>query len=321
MPPSTAEAMTAVPTSVLHRIEGAAHRLGGPAPRRPTTARVSVDMLYDAWLAHYARHGQRLITEVARAMRLDDLGIFGFATLTAASAIDALRTAVRLYPLINPDRRWRLRDEGRELSLVLETHDEVSAGRRISDHAAVAQFLAGIGQASTHTRVREVVAGQVADDVLTALTGVEPTRGSDLSVTWERASLLAPMAHAHPGMHAHFLSLGEATIGDEPTTWSERARRILAEGTSFDAPPVANALGVSLRTLQRRLRAEGTSLLAIVDEVRYRRARQLLRDGASVESAALSLAFADARSFHRAFRRWSGQSPGAFKTSRDPEDR
>ncbi len=77
---------------------------------------------------------------------------------------------------------------------------------------------------------------------------------------------------------------------------------------------LAGELGLSSRTLQRRLEAAGLHFRRMVEEVRQDAARQCLRDTdmALVELAA-SLGFADHASFNRAFKRWTGMSPGAYR--------
>ena len=74
---------------------------------------------------------------------------------------------------------------------------------------------------------------------------------------------------------------------------------------------IARALGVSLRTLQRRLADEGTSYQAILDGARADLARVYLAEGWSVTEIAFTLGFSDTSSFSRAFRRWTGRAPTA----------
>ncbi|MFK7988119.1 MAG: AraC family transcriptional regulator ligand-binding domain-containing protein [Sandaracinaceae bacterium] len=69
--------------------------------------------------------------------------------------------------------------------------------------------------------------------------------------------------------------------------------------------PVSKALGVSERTLQRRLMDEGTRFREVVDEARRRRAEAMLASGTPASTVADALGFSDVRSFRRAFRRWS----------------
>jgi AraC-like DNA-binding protein len=77
-----------------------------------------------------------------------------------------------------------------------------------------------------------------------------------------------------------------------------------------DQAAVARKLGLSARTLQRRLAEAGTSFQDVLDEVRAGAARRLLRDPAlAVSEVAFSLGYAELSSFYRAFRRWTGQTP------------
>lgn len=70
---------------------------------------------------------------------------------------------------------------------------------------------------------------------------------------------------------------------------------------------VAKRLGMSARTLQRRLAAESTTFAAIVDDVRRERAEILLREPRLTASeVAFLLGFSEPAAFFRAFRRWTG---------------
>jgi AraC-like DNA-binding protein len=88
-----------------------------------------------------------------------------------------------------------------------------------------------------------------------------------------------------------------------------------AEGGS--APEVARALHVSVRTLQRRLVATGTTFRQVSDTVRGRLAEGYLTDPrVSIAEVAFLLGFSDQSSFNRAFRRWTGETPGRWRRLR-----
>jgi len=78
---------------------------------------------------------------------------------------------------------------------------------------------------------------------------------------------------------------------------------------------------MSARTLQRRLESEGASFSEIVDGVRERLARQWLgEEGRSLVEIAFALGFSDLAAFSRAFKRWTGRPPGAWRSGpRAPE--
>ena len=88
-----------------------------------------------------------------------------------------------------------------------------------------------------------------------------------------------------------------------------RIESLLSTG-DLTAERVADSLGLSARTLRRRLRDEGVTYQALLDGVRCERAREALaRPGASVGEVAFELGFSDTSAFHKAFRRWTGQRP------------
>lgn len=110
-------------------------------------------------------------------------------------------------------------------------------------------------------------------------------------------------------------------ISQRPTHSSSLRRRVEAqlepmlESGEVSLDRLVGELGMSRATLQRRLKAEGTSFEAILDGLRQRLARRYLRkDNYSVKKTAYLLGFSDPAAFSRAFKRWTGQSPSALRT-------
>jgi AraC-like DNA-binding protein len=78
---------------------------------------------------------------------------------------------------------------------------------------------------------------------------------------------------------------------------------------------IARDLGYSRQTLYRRLKAEGTTYERLLDGLRRRLALRYVREqGLSVKEAAYRLGFSDPAAFSRAFKRWTGASPGEMRT-------
>ena len=74
---------------------------------------------------------------------------------------------------------------------------------------------------------------------------------------------------------------------------------------------------MSERTLQRRLSAEGTTMQALLDDARREISlRRLAESKQSIAEISFLLGFAEVRAFHRAFKRWTGSTPAAYRQSR-----
>jgi AraC-like DNA-binding protein len=73
---------------------------------------------------------------------------------------------------------------------------------------------------------------------------------------------------------------------------------------------IARVLNVSPRTLRRRLADSNTSFRGILDDIRRLIAEDLLGEGNTVTDVAYRMGYADAASFSRAFKRWTGRTPG-----------
>lgn len=82
---------------------------------------------------------------------------------------------------------------------------------------------------------------------------------------------------------------------------------------SASVAAVAGRLGMSRQTLYRRLREEGTSFERLFDDLRLRLAREHLSAGLPLGEIGYRLGFADGASFSKAFKRWTGSTPGRFR--------
>jgi AraC-like DNA-binding protein len=95
----------------------------------------------------------------------------------------------------------------------------------------------------------------------------------------------------------------------------QRVRMLLKEQpAAATAEALAHALAMSPRTLHRQLQDEGASLQALKDEVRQEQAMHLLRRTARpVKQVAQAVGFRSEKSFARAFRDWTGESPAEYR--------
>jgi AraC-like DNA-binding protein len=104
---------------------------------------------------------------------------------------------------------------------------------------------------------------------------------------------------------------------DAGAGFSDDVRRLLRTrlmGARSSAEGMAHLLAIHRRTLSRRLRDSGRGYRAMANEVRFEIARQLLEDTEiSLGEIAAALGYSEASAFTRAFRRWSGQSPKAWR--------
>jgi AraC-like DNA-binding protein len=96
----------------------------------------------------------------------------------------------------------------------------------------------------------------------------------------------------------------------------QRVRQTLSAhpAQTHNAEDLAALLHISPRTLHRQLKEEGVSLQALKDEVRKDRARELLlRTNRPIKQVAEAAGFQNEKSFIRAFRNWTSQSPTEFR--------
>jgi AraC-like DNA-binding protein len=94
----------------------------------------------------------------------------------------------------------------------------------------------------------------------------------------------------------------------------QRALRTLLLSGTVSGDEVAQLLMMHRRTFNRRLKDHGTTFQAILDQVRFEVARQLLAGTrASIDDIAAALGYASVSPFMRTFRRWAGTTPGQWR--------
>jgi AraC-like DNA-binding protein len=105
-------------------------------------------------------------------------------------------------------------------------------------------------------------------------------------------------------------------VPDVALSTGDRVRRLLLGSTpgSVTETEAARAMFVSKRTLARRLEAEGTSYRRIREGLLSELAARHLRESSlTVEAVSAMLGYGDTAAFRKAFRRWYGTSPTAFR--------
>ncbi len=201
--------------------------------------------------------------------------------------------------------------------------------------ADVARFLVERDLAAILTVLEELLPGEITvlslafafpdpPDVqpYRRILGVLPVFGAGSTVAAFDPSILdRPLPQANP----HTLAMCERQCHDLVSRRRHRtgfaadvrARLTALGGLDSGMDDVARALGVSTRTLRRKLTDAGTSFQALTDEVREALAGELLATNAlTIDDVANRLGYAEASSFIHAFKRWKGQTPAAYVRER-----
>lgn len=261
--------------------------------------------------------------EIGERYHFTALGSVGFAVASSPSMYHALELALRYIDLTFALTAFVLEEEGADCRIVLVDDQVPPDLHRFALERAVGVLHA---QASNLFGRREVGKDlyfsfpRPADvQPYRRLLGVTPHFEAPRTViVLDAASMKQPLPHASA------MALRQA---------EEQCRRLLAERRAHsglaerigdrllrrEGPPpsmqaMAAELCLSVRTLRRRLQAEGTTYLALCDEVRRTLARELLAlPQLSVEQIAERLGYSEAAGFIHAFRRWTGTTPHAFR--------
>lgn len=109
-------------------------------------------------------------------------------------------------------------------------------------------------------------------------------------------------------------------LAEEESIAEQAVRLLWAYTPPPDREQLADMLGMSTRTLARRLKAAGTSYAALLRRVQSERAQNYLRHtSAPIASIAERMGYADAAAFTRAFQSWTGQTPNRWRAGQRTE--
>jgi AraC-like DNA-binding protein len=260
-------------------------------------------------------------------MRLSMHGYLGFATMMASTVREALELAVRYSPTRTTAIGFRLHETGKVGALVLEEHAPLGKAREV----IILSMLVGLAQ------------------IARAITGQDAQGHAD--VAFDEPAYASRFAHLLAGRmrfsQAQHRLVFDRKVLDMPILMADRAAQRLAQeqcerelsalgyegdivmrvrahlskrGDGFHSlDEVARALHTSERTLKRKLAQRDSSFSALLDEARHERATLLLgSDELAIEEVAQKLGYTDAANFTRAFRRWTGVSPRAYRERETP---
>ena len=248
----------------------------------------------------------------------------GYAWLASATLKDALERTVRYFRMMSDKEKLILEETDDELRLVVENP--------VLDYPTAAEDL----DASFAVLIElcRTCHGDHFDPLRVTLRRPEPPdpkpfaahfrapiqfAGNEDSVCFDRATALAAM----PTANAEIARANEKIVQDylarfDRSSVAMQVRARLTEqlpsgNTTQDS--IADALHMSLRSLQRRLRNEGTSYKDLLEETRRELAAHYMAEShRSINEITYLLGFSEPSNFSRAFRRWTGKSPTDYRS-------
>lgn len=294
------------------------------APVEPSQM-VSSELHYSLWetiLAALDSPGFPI--RYAATVRVDDYGAFGLATKTAPTVREGLQRGQR-YHIVMTNSSWldlsELESHGR---IAFQREGDRRLGMRCANEAALAEIVGHARQTSAVeviprcVRFRHPPPSDVSEHERffgCELLFDQPTDAVD----YDPAILDLPLAKADPGISKFMIDHLDKEVAERaPGESIDRALRVLIRDALPDGPPsmddVAKRVGMSRRTLARRMSELETTFQRFVDDTRHQvAATYLLETQHSLAEIAFLLGFSEQSAFQRAFKRWTGTTPREFR--------
>jgi AraC-like DNA-binding protein len=300
----------------------------GPDEPLDVTERISDDAYYDLLerVAAQMAAPHELPLKVGPLMRPDDYGALGLAWKSAPTVRGSLERVERYCRLWTDNLTYEIEDHEDGVDFILHRSGERRLGMRLSNEATLASATSLIRQTSSRgfrpltVSLKHVAPKSIADHE--RYFGCPVRYGSNrdaLSISHE--ALARRNRLADDGISSFLLSHLDAELGSlgTETPIESLVEREVSRSLSDGIPrmeDVARRLAMSERTLHRRLSERGVSFKVVVAQTRRLVAENLLRDSRySATEVAFLTGFSEQSAFNRAFKRWTGQTPTAFRTA------
>ena len=265
--------------------------------------------------------------------RLEEIGALGLAMLVAPSVADAVRAGAQLSPSSGLVGHLEVHphEGGLLLRLVLPALSPALEQYITEDFfATVASYLATLtaGFPAGETRPPPLAEARFrypdpgSGDIYRAVLN---TRKLRFGASHSELLLPARLLHIRPPLANEFTfqqmrSLCESFLREirSDTSLLQECQALLARHLSHvrTAGQLAEALGMSTRSLQRALRRYGTTFSELRSDACNAVAMELLRNPAlTIGDVALAVGYSDTPNFRRAFRQWQGVTPSEFRAS------
>ncbi len=299
-----------------------------PDRLRDPEAHIPLATHHELWeLAVEEANERALPLLVAEACEPATFNVLGYACMTAATAREALDRLTRFLSLFLQGETLTLERGDDETRLVLHQTAPKRFGRELSAESTIAKIVLTIRTLLgdvTWSPSLVTFTHPAPDDTShhTRLFGC-PVRFGALrtELAIPSAMLDRPLAKADPGLSTFFERHAEAILErmGARADATAKVRRAVSEAVhagDVSETIVAKRLGWSERTLRRRLGEEGTSFRQVLDDVRRELAQGwLVQSEMAIGEIAFLLGFSESSNFHRAFKRWTGQTPDEFRRS------
>lgn len=261
--------------------------------------------------------------EIGLRSSLTSHGVIAFGLLTSATLRQAIELGAEYGHVQMPMMQLKLVVDGDQAGIDVQQTMPLGAVRQ----CLFDMFLVGLA------RMSPVLTGQPMDAAELWFEGAEPphfagyrdrlppvrfgTGVNQIRFAAELLDLPIDTANEVASRAAQEQIAGELTrmgLSDEDLVG--RVRALLSAGRTFGLADIAQALHVSPRTLKRRLSSHGMTFHDLVSDVRRSEACRLLRHSVlTVEQIGAQLGYSDPGNFCRAFKRWTGSTPGAFRAA------
>lgn len=306
------------------------HKAGiGAAVVRSSQGRVSAEQFSALWLAVAQALDDELFGQDSRRMKVGSFAMLSRALIHCSTLDSALQRMMRCFNLILDDYHCSLESSARKAHLTIcKTSGNKGTGAFGFETLLMMQHGLACWLAGRRIPILEA-----------RFSYPRPSRSAEYprmysanllfdqevtSLTFDSAYLSLPVIQTEESVK-EFVRIAPANIVlkyKNPNGFAGQIRRRLRTAARIEWPDFdtfSRSLNMAPSTLRRRLDDEGQSFQSIKDELRRDLAIDYLGNtNKNIAEIASDLGFSEPSAFHRAFKKWTGANPGAYRLQMQP---
>ncbi|NVJ69577.1 MAG: AraC family transcriptional regulator [Alphaproteobacteria bacterium] len=269
-------------------------------------------------------NGSSLPLRVGQSMECDDYGAFGLAWKSAPTLRGSYERAVRYALVLTSVSHYEIEDACNDTYMHLRRDGVRRLGLRLSNEITLASIVSISRQVSSEpfspkaVFIKHAAPADISDHEQYFGCPVHFNADRDALLV-SKLSLDVPNILGDEMMSRFFQTHLDADLArlEDNEALDGRVRLEVTKRLSEGLPElttIAGELGMSARTLQRRLAEMGYSFQELVDDARRELSQTLLQEtDYSLVDIAFLTGFSGQSGFNRAFKRWSGQTPRSYR--------
>jgi len=300
-------------------IRQAAEKLGVVIPALASESeRVSLEEQDRLWKAFCSESTDPLIgLQLGLTLQAGHLDLAGMLLMSCETYGESLDALLEYYPIVGEGGDFSVTEDGDQITLNYQAHYQVHVAERVETVIAALLNLSHWNTGGQFQASHVSLCHAPLDDPQRyerLLSCPISFSANSNSIGFSRNMLSVPLIQANASMRDQLRRMADHSLAQlDQNSLSQQVAALICQQPRWGKEKVAEHFSISGRHLNRLLAEEGLTFKQIRDGELLRLAQDGLNSSGRIVDIAEQLGFSDESAFAKAFRRWTGESPGQFR--------